>query len=275
MRDKNRFAYNGEVGHWWLQHSQDSVHARAYRKIADFIRDSYVQDPGIIVDYACGPGHLLGLLSRRFEKSKLVGLDGSAFMLQKALHHMAQLPQKCLDRISLIETRLPDFKVMRGKADLVVFCFPNMVPFASKDGPGPRSGLLDESDRRVARSLSLTVDDDSDSVKEMDAKANQSGLEQGRIISKNLRQILVRGGICVRVEYATMRRHELSPMELSHVSFEEGSLDSPVDGRIPAQWFRLMASAFFRSRVLEDVYEQTGDERDRNGGYLITVLRAV
>jgi len=37
----------------------------------------------------------------------------------------------------------------------------------------------------------------------------------------------------------------------------------------------VLASAYFRSRVLEDVYLQTGDERDKNGGYLITVLRAI
>ena len=79
----------------------------------------------------------------------------------------------------------------------------------------------------------------------------------------------------MRVEYATMQRHELSPLELSNVLFEEGSLDSAVDGKKPRQWFRLEASAYFRSRVLEDVYEQTGDERDRDGGYLITVLRAI
>ena len=79
----------------------------------------------------------------------------------------------------------------------------------------------------------------------------------------------------MRIEYATMQRHELSPLELAHVSFEEGSLDSRWEGRLPRRWFRLAASAYFRSGVLEDVYEQTGDERDKNGGYLITVLRAI
>jgi len=44
---------------------------------------------------------------------------------------------------------------------------------------------------------------------------------------------------------------------------------------MPRQWFRVLASAHFRSRVMEDVYQQTGDRRDKDGGYLITVLRAL
>jgi SAM-dependent methyltransferase len=275
MRKGIGFPYNGKVGRWWLRHSLDAAHRRAYKKVAAFIRDSYVQEPGTIVDYACGPGHLLALLSLEFRKSRLIGLDGSSFMLMEALQHFAQLPAECSSRISLIETRLPDFTVLRRKAELVVFCFPNMVPFANESTSGPASGLLSENDRKVARSLSLSRDDESDESPELDPEANQAGLEQGRVISRNLRRLLVPGGICVRVEYATMRRHELSPLELAQVAFEEGSLDTAVDGRMPSRWFRLVASAYFRSLVLEDVYEQTGDARDKNGGYLITVLRAI
>jgi SAM-dependent methyltransferase len=274
MRKKIGFPYNGKVGEWWLSHSLDAAHRRAYKKVAAFIRDSYVQEPGTIVDYACGPGHLLALLSLEFRKSRLIGLDGSSFMLMEALHRIAQLPEECSSRISLIEARLPDFDALRRKAELVVFCFPNMVPFANEKNLDPVSGLLSETDRKVARSLSLSWDDGGDES-EMDPEANQAGLEQGRVISRNLRRLLVPGGICVRVEYATMRRHELSPIELAHVAFEEGSLDTSVDGHMPCRWFRLVASAYFRSLVLEDVFEQTGDKRDRNGGYLITVLRAI
>jgi SAM-dependent methyltransferase len=273
MREKKEFSYNGKIGDWWLQHSLDAVHRRAYLKIAEFIRDSYVHEPALIVDYACGPGNLLALLSLRFEISKLVGLDGSSFLLSEARRRFSLLPRECARRISLIETPLPKLKLLDEKADLVIYCFPNMVPFLPVF---PATGsILCEKDRRVARCLSLASNSLDDRVGEQDASANQWGLEQGRGISKNLRQLLVQGGICVRVEYATMQRDELAPLELSQVSFEEGSLDMCIDGRKPNQWFRLLASAFFRSRVLEDVYEQTGDERDRNGGYLITVLRAI
>jgi SAM-dependent methyltransferase len=272
MKEKNDFSYNGKVGAWWLQHSRDSAHRRVYRKIADFIRDSYVQEPAFIVDYACGPGDLLALLSLRFKSSKLAGLDGSPLLLSHARHRFSILPPACSARISLIETPLPNPKLLRGTADLVIYCFPNMVPFFPVF-PAPDS-MLCENDRRVAKSLSLEEDAGMNRSDD-DASANQAGLEQGRSISRNLRRLLVRDGICVRIEYATMQRHELAPFALSQVAFEEGSLDGGIDGHRPQQWFRFLASAFFRSSVLEDVYEQTGDHRDRDGGYLITVLRAI
>ncbi|MBP1622671.1 MAG: Methyltransferase domain [Acidobacteria bacterium] len=274
MRGKEQFSYDGDVGRWWLNHSLDAAHRRAYRNITNFIRDSFVRDPRLIVDYACGPGTLLALLSLRFRNSRLLGLDGSSYLLDLARRQFSLLPKRCAERITLIETELPNLSLLRGKADLVIFCFPNMVAFGGGNFPGKRV-RLSEGDRRVAKSLSVADDPDGEGISSFDSAANQRVLEQGRCVSLNLRRLLVPGGICVRVEYATMQRHELSPCELSHVSFEEGSLDSSVYGRTPRLWFRLLASAYFRSKVLEDVYEQTGDERDKDGGYLITVLRAV
>ncbi len=275
MRKKSGFSYNGEVGLWWLERSLDAAHNRAYRKIADFIRDSFTRDPGTIVDYACGPGHLLSLLSLCFRKSKLVGLDGSRVMLEQARRRIAALPQECAGRISLVETPLPNLSLLQGKADLAIFCFPNMVPFPDEGDRNADSSFLSENDRRVAKALSLAADPCDQAVVVADALANQSALERGRCLSLNLRRLLARDGICIRIEYATMQRHDLSPLELAHVSFEEGSMDARWEGRMPRQWFRLAASAYFRSGVLEDVYEQTGDERDKSGGYLITVLRAI
>lgn len=275
MRKKSGFLYNGKVGRWWLRHSLDAAHGRAYRKVADFIRDSYVREPRVVVDYACGSGHLLALLSARFPASKLVGLDGSSFLLDKAGQMVSTLPKQYAERISLIETQLPNLRLLRGKADLVIYCFPHMIPSAAERISGEHELCLSKSDRKIAESLSYMVDEYDRAWSGSNPASNRLGLMQGRHISLNLRRMLVRGGICLRVEYATMPRHALSPLELAHVSFEEGSLDSPVEGRMPRQWFRLVASSFCWSRVLEDVYEQTGDERDKDGGYLITVLRAV
>ncbi len=257
------FPYNGMIARWWFERTCDRVHERAYRKIAEFIRDSYTQDPKVIVDYACGAGNLLSLLSRRFPNAKLVGLDGSEFLLRMARQHLKALPLACSWRINFIETPLPNMDIVRGQADLAIFCFPNMVAASAAEQH------LSRNDRNIARCLSLAEGEDDD------APAIKSGLEQGRAISLNLRRTLKRGGICVRVEYATVQRHELSPPELTLVSFEEGSLDARVEGITPRLWFRVLASAYFRSRVLEDVYEQTADERDKSGGYLITVLKAV
>jgi SAM-dependent methyltransferase len=254
------FSYNDEVGRWWLERSAEAAHRRAYRNIADFIKDSFARPPGMIVDYACGAGNLLALLSCRFPHSKLVGLDGSLLLLGSALQRFTRLPRSCSRRISLIETSLPNFDLLRGKADLVIFCFPNMVPSFAEEKQEWGS-WLDKNDREIAGNLAFPED--------------PYILEQSRCISLNLRRLLARDGICVRVEYATVQRHELSLPELTQVSFEEGSLDYEAEGILPRQWFRLLASAYFRSKVLEDVYQQTADERDRNGGYLITVLRAV
>jgi SAM-dependent methyltransferase len=260
------FPYNGKVGHWWFRRSKDNAHGHAYRVIANFIQASYGQAPRRIVDYACGAGNLLSLLSSRFRHSKLIGLDGSAYLLSLARVRFSHLPRSCAERISLVETLLPNLDIMPASADLVIYCFPNMVHYPAKD-------YLEKADQKVARSLALMAS--SQDGGDLPPHLLASQLAQGRTISLNLRQLLVRGGICVRVEYATTQRHELSPMELMHVSYEEGSLDTAVEGETPALWFRVLASSYYRSGVLEDVYEQTADERDKNGGYLITVLKSV
>jgi hypothetical protein len=204
-----------------------------------------------------------------------VGLDGSNVLLGLALRRLANLPRSCARRISLIETPLPNFNLLRGRADLAIFCFPNMIPVSLKETAKLKGHGLSKTDRMVARSLSLAGDPHNDEREAGDPRAIQHAMEQSRQISLNLRRLLADDGICMRVEYATVQRHELSPLELTQVSFEEGSLDIEVEGKMPRQWFRALASSYFRSRVLEDVYEQTADERDRYGGYLITVLRAI
>jgi hypothetical protein len=275
MRKKGGFSYNGKVGRWWLARSLDGSHRRAYANIAEFIRDSFVREPGMIVDYACGSGDLLALLSLRFQRSKLAGLDGSSFLLRLARRRIAMLPAGCTERISLIETALPNPNILRGKADLVIFCFPNMVPFSGDDDAPEYRECLSKNDREIAGSLLRASGSGEGECYPPGVAMSPNVLEPGRCISLNLRKLLARNGICIRIEYATTPRHELSPVELSLVSFEEGSLETRVEGRLPRLWFRLLASAYFRSRVLEDVFDQTGDERDKNGGYLITVLRAV
>jgi SAM-dependent methyltransferase len=269
------FSYNDTVGDWWLKRSVDRAHQRAYGNIANFIRKSIPHDPGLILDYACGAGNLLSLLCRRFPHSRLAGLDGSSLLLDLAEKRLSRLPRDCARRISLTETSLPGHTSLRERADLVVYCFPNMIPSRTEEirrGPGYRLG---KQDQKIARSLSRARepgDDDCDIPKPQTIRRT---LEFGRSVSKNLRNLLVQGGTCVRAEYATTRRHEWSPLELLQVSFEEGSLDIVMDGTKIRPWFRVLASAYFRSRVLEDVFEQTEDERDTNGGYLITILRAL
>jgi hypothetical protein len=258
-----------------LKRSADRAHQRAYGNIANFIRKSILCDPGLILDYACGAGNLLSLLCRRFPHSRLAGLDGSSLLLDLAEKRLSRLPHDCARRISLTETSLPGRISLRERADLVVYCFPNMIPSCTEEKMrGPRFHL-GKHDQKIAQSLSRARergDDDCDIPK---PQIVRRALEYGRSVSKNLRNLLVQGGTCVRAEYATTQRHEWSPLELMKVSFEEGSLDTAMDGIKIRPWFRVLASAYFRSRVLEDVFEQTEDERDKNGGYLITILRAI
>jgi SAM-dependent methyltransferase len=269
------FSYNGKVARWWLKRATDDAHKRAYKNIAAFIRASSVREPRLIVDYACGAGHLLTALSRRFPDSNLAGLDGSSFLLDLAERRFSRLPRDRARRISLIETPLPNLGLLNGCADLAVFCFPNMMPSSEEEEMSGGTFELSKGDRWVAEKLSLGTELSGEESDPLDPAAIQGTLERNRKISCNLRRLLICGGICVRVEYATMQRHEWPSLELQRVCFEEGSLDSEVEGRLCDQWFRVLASAYFRSRVLEDVYQQTGDKRDRNGGYLITVLRAI
>jgi SAM-dependent methyltransferase len=267
------FSYNGPVGDWWLKRSADRAHQRAYGNIANFIRKSIPRDPGLILDYACGAGNLLSLLCRYFPHSRLAGLDGSSLLLDLAEKRLSRLPPNCTRRISLTETSLPGRISLRERADLVVYCFPNMVPSRTEEkvrGPGFSLG---KQDQKIARSLARAREAGVDDFPK--PQTIRRTLEYGRSVSKNLRNLLVQGGTCVRAEYATTNRHEWSPLELLHVSFEEGSLDTAIDGIKIRPWFRVLASAYFRSRVLEDVFEQTEDERDTNGGYLITILRAL
>jgi SAM-dependent methyltransferase len=269
------FSYNGEVAHWWLKRASDDAHKRAYGNITAFIQASFPRAPRLIVDYACGAGNLLSLLSRQFTQSRLIGLDGSSYLLRAAERRLRRLPDDCSRRISLIETPLPDLNLLRGRADLAIFCFPNMMPSSEEEGTRGCAFELSEKDRRIAERLSLAEDPDNEGRRPCDPYAVQIAIEQNRRISCNLHRLLTRGGICVRAEYAATQRHEWPPVELQRVSFEEGSLDAEVEGLMPRQWFRVLASAYFRSRVMEDVYQQTGDKRDEDGGYLITVLRAL
>jgi hypothetical protein len=147
-----------------------------------------------------------------------------------------------------------------------------MVPLDPEEALKQES-RLSQADREVAETLAVLAREEDKDLP--DALTIRRSLERSRLVAFNLRRLLVPGGVCVRIEYGTARREELSPAELAEVSYEEGSLDTEIEGKKPRQWFRVSASSYFRSRVLQDVYQQTGDERDRSGGYLITVLRAI
>jgi SAM-dependent methyltransferase len=273
-RNRSEFGYNGYLGRWWRKRSSDIPHAHAYRNIARFVHSSLSTPPGKIVDYACGAGDLLARLAWRFPNSRLIGLDGSRVLLAFAARKIARMGRKYQDRVTLIETMLPNSSVGARDADVAVFAFPNMVPFSLEDDPALREKMLEAHDLRAAQSLAY-AQDDSDTEGTDDPEATRFSLVQGRLVSQDLRGLLRKGGLCVRVEYGKARRDELGPVDLLRVSYEEGSIEHEIEGHPVKQWFRVVASSYIRSRVMEDVYQQTRDRRDLGGGYLITVLRAI
>ncbi len=260
-------AYNEQVGKWWFDQASNRSHSYAYRCIADFIKDSFPEPPGIIADYACGAGNFLARLHSRFPSSRLIGIDGSGFLLRKARRRQA------LRGADLIETPLPDFSLAHATSDLVVYTFPNMVA-SSSDDLERTAGLLSPADLAVARHLA--EDEDSESLREQGNPATVCAcLLRERLVSLNIRRMLKGSGACVRVEYGNVPREQLPKLEQMRIGFEEGSLDRFVRGGKADQWFRVAASRYCRSRVIEDVEHQSGGARGRKGGYLISVLKPV
>ncbi len=261
-------AYNDRLGEWWCSKARDSSHTRAYRNIAAFIRASLPRPPRRIVDYACGAGHLLARLGTFFHGSTLIGLDGSPYLLNLARRRLGRLRRGARKQARLIEIQLPAVDLPRVNADLAVYAFPNMVwPARKADRPHMESAEI-----KIARSL----------TQQREAGGWEENFEEifpfltmGRLVSRDLHRLVKRGGLCIRAEYAGARRDELTQLECARISFEEGSLDMPVDGWIPRQLFRVVASAYFRSQVIADVHQQAGTRGGRGGGYQLTVLRAL
>ena len=268
------FSYNGIVGNWWLERAADGTHQRAYTNIAKYIRNSIPRDPRLIVDYACGAGNLISRLCRRFPRSRIAGLDGSSLLLGLALKRVSRLPRSCTKRISLIETLLPGPIPLQSRADLVVFCFPNMTLSGDEEEMRSSGFHLSESDQRIAESLSRAREPGDDDCDIPDPQGVKQTLEYGRSVSGNLRRLLARGGTCVRVDMndsaVTSGLHSSS---CRYVSRKVRST-SPWMGRDPGCGSACLPRPFSDPKCWK-MCSQTEDERDKNGGYLITILRAI
>jgi SAM-dependent methyltransferase len=267
-------AYNEEVGYWWSHQTANSFHRYAHRNIAGFIHSSFSMHPGLIVDYACGAGNLLFRLHRHFPDSEIVGYDGSSLLLAMARGRLSRQRKTARQRIKFVETPLPNFELSRAIADLALFVFPNMVPCTAEEEESRWMYRLNPEDRRMAKVLAERYDSESARAED-DPKTICASLLRDRLISLNMRHLLKRNGMCIRVEYANVPRGQLTELELLRTGFEEGSLDQRVGGKVLDPWFRVVASRYHRSGVMEDVYHQSSDKNHKTGGYFITVLRAL
>ncbi len=269
-------AYESVVGRWWHQRSDDASHAHAYRRIASYAREAYRRSGGTIVDYACGSGILLLRLHRLFSKGRFIGIDGSSLMLTMARHRLDRHARRSAEDVHFTRTELPDPRLPKGIADMVVYAFPNML---HRDGQEPwrdRNGRLNMSDSIVARHLAEAREPDpEDEGEDEDPDALYDSLMTDHSVAWNIRRLLKRGGLCVRVEYSDAHRTKLTELGQHQTAFEEGSLKGRFRGRRPSRFFRLVRSTYSRSKVIEDVYHQTRAVDDRRGGYMISVLEAI
>jgi SAM-dependent methyltransferase len=274
---KGHTSYDREVGQWWRQQANDGSHQAAYRKVADYCRKLFPDsEPGIVIDYACGPGLLLTRLCRRFPESLVVGIDGSNVQLEDAYERLRRIGKDTLERVSLVESHLPNFSLPSYKADLLVYCFPNLVATTDDQPYYDKHGYKKKRDTVVARRLAKAREPDPEEETVFDEPDEIfDGLMTGKVISRNIRKLLRRGGYCVRVEYANAPRDELTKLVQQRSAFEEGSLKKKVKSSKAKRLFKLVDSTYVRSKVILDVYHQTRDESDLTGGYLINLLKAI
>ena len=259
-------AYNTTVGQWWVGKTRNAAHAAAYKNIAGHVAQCARGGGGLIIDYGCGTGRLMKRLVEALPAWRFLGIDGSKVMLGDA-ETWARARRK--GRATPVEFRLaklPDFSASIPKADIIVFTFPNIVSVAS--GRRKFEGIFPK-DRNLARFLALKQEEGEK------AEALYDSLFMSRVVARNLRFLLRKGGLCVRVDYSQGARHELTRFDKLATLFEEGSLNAKQSRLQPQRFFKLLYSQYYPSAVIRDVYDQTKDKDFLEGGYLVSLLKAV
>jgi SAM-dependent methyltransferase len=261
--------YNRTLTRWYDTRASNRSHCNAYREITKYIAAHICPHPFLTVDYGCGTGRLLVELALRFQKAKFIGVDGSSAMLDTLKAYLRKELPTLQDRIKLLHNALPSNLALGKKADLVTFTFPHILTSLYRLDLNSFLEFLTYSEIENAVNLAESIDDDTDK----DELVNS--LLVNRVISRNLRFLLRSGGHCIRVECANTRREEFPKTLQKRYLFEEGCLEKSLSDRKLNQYFQLVHSEYHRSKVMEDVYEQTKDETDRKGGYWISLLKAL
>jgi len=268
--------YNTTLTRWWNIRACNKSHCIAYRNIANYVTTHVDLIPSLVIDYGCGTGRLLGEIAVRFVDTKFIGIDGSSAMLKTAKTYLKNKAPDLLNRIKLLKAPLPIRLLLGKRADLVTFTFPHILSNLYDLDLNSFLELLTYSEIENAMILAEDkgMEEVSNEYNDEDPDLLQS-LLVNRVISKNLRSLVKRGGYCLRVELANARREEFPEIFQKRFSFQEGSLDKSLSDQSIQQPFELVRSEYHRSKVMEDAYEQTGDESDRKGGYWISLLRAL
>jgi SAM-dependent methyltransferase len=238
----------------------------AYMNIADHVVQCAREEGGLIIDYGCGPGLLMKRLVDLLPAWKFLGIDGSKVMLRGA-ETWARTKRK--GRPASVEFRLaklPDFSVSTPQADIIIFTFPNIVSVASERRQFEK---IFPMDRDIAGLLAMKQEEGEG------VEALYDQLFMSRVVARNLRFLLRKGGLCVRVDYSQGARDELGRFDQLSTLFEEGSLNRRQSRLKPQKFFHLLSSHYYSSVVIRDVYEQTNDRDFLEGGYLVSLLEAI
>ncbi len=288
---KGRKCYDQEVGAWWDAQSTNAAHQKAYKNVCEHMAKElkgHSKASPFILDYACGNGYLLSLLAQRLPKARIVALDGSSKMLGLAQARLEKLgieagwvsSARSFDskgpRVRLVQCQLPNFKLPKGKADAAIFLFPNITFSSNDQDEYDRNGYKNRKDVAVCTVLARLREMDPEDETGVNVPQEQfDSLMTDRVIARNIRQALRKGGTWVKVDYANAAREELSELTQWRTLFSEGALEKPIKELTSERFFSYQGNTFYRSSVILDVFEQTGDPSDKTGGYFISAFKAI
>lgn len=258
-------SYDRHVGRWWMQRTNSAAHTEAYAAISSYVARQARKRSGLIVDYACGAGLLTTQLARLLPHWRVLGIDGSRTMLRHAEAWAGRMRQDRPASLEWLHAKLPNFSLPMRSADIVVFAFPNII--------------TGDKERRHCEGMYRA---DSAAARRIAAKQGKAGADalydqlfMNRVIARNLRGLVRKGGLCVRADYSQGERHELTRHDLLATVFEEGSLNVRMPRPRSEPFFTLIRSCYYPSDVIRDVYEQTEDEDFLEGGYSVSLLKAL
>ncbi|MFW5751164.1 MAG: methyltransferase domain-containing protein [Planctomycetota bacterium] len=260
--------YVGDLGDWWALRAADALHAREFRRIVRWLVKQLPQSPARILDYACGTGHLMHHLRRVFPTAHLIGYDGAEPLLTIGRASFADDK-----RAELRQKWLPDLADPCPPVDLSIVCFPHLL--MSDDRSGLRAyRQAHRAEATAARRLWEEMIDAEHWDPEEDDRAFRVGQTLfERMCARHCHRVTRPGGYCLRVGYAYSGLEEIDPVYLAYSRFSEG-WDHLCCGVVVDELFRLVASRYVESAVIDDVHAQTGDEEE-GGGYTLCLLQRI
>lgn len=258
---------------WWHASAKDKPHQQAYAAIAKYVAKHVKKKKVEIIDFACGPGFLIKHLIEQLPKARITGVDESQQAIDGGKeYHASVLSDKQRKHIQLKQIALPNFHSRLSKADVVIFSFPDF--------------RADDEKKWVKKWKAIFPDDWEEAkfvykkIKKVYPDFEQSSSTElfiKRIAGRNLLSMCKKGGLVARVEYAACKRNDCDPAYLEEMSFYECT--APLDDQLKhVRRKRLtlgkqIGSRFKRSKVIQDVYAQTGQKDDKEGGFFITLFQ--